>query len=155
MASIVAQRGGRSRGNVWIALAAVALGVITAALIINYLRSQEGERRALTDASIPVVVAARDIPLGTNITSSMLEVKRVTPDVAITSAYAESAQVVGLRARAAIASGAQIVPAMVVQSGSGDALSFVVPPGKRAVAITGSNVIGGGGHIRPGDFVDV
>jgi pilus assembly protein CpaB len=155
MASIVAQRGSGSRGNVWIAIAAVALGIITAALVINYLRSQEGERRALTDASVPVVVAARDIPLGAHITSGMLEVKRVTPDAAVAAAYAETAQVVGLRARAAISSGAQVVPAMVVQSGSGDALSFVVPPGKRAVAITGSNVIGGGGHIRPGDFVDV
>ncbi len=85
----------------------------------------------------------------------MVEQKLVTPDVAAASAFAQVELVVGLRARYAIPSGAQIVPGMVVQSGSADALSYIVPTGKRAVAITGSDVIGGGGLIRPGDFVDV
>jgi pilus assembly protein CpaB len=155
MASIAAPTGTRSRGNLLITVAAIALGILTAALVINYLRAQDAERRALGDASMSVVVAKKDIPLGTHITSSMLEVKRVTPDVAVATAYTEPAQLIGLRARSNIAQGSQVVPGMVVQSGAGDTLSFVVPSGKRAVAITGSDVVGGGGHIRPGDFVDV
>jgi pilus assembly protein CpaB len=155
MASVTARAGMRSRGSLWITIAAIALGLLTAVLILNYLRTQDSERRALSDASVAVVVASREIRLGTNITSSMLELKHVTPDVAVTNAYPEPAQVIGLRARSTIAEGSQVVPSMVVQSGTGDALSFVVPPGKRAVAITGSDVVGGGGHIRPGDFVDV
>jgi len=102
-----------------------------------------------------VVVAKKEIPIGTNITSAMLEAKRVTPDTAVAAAFAEPAQVVGLRARSTIPAGTQMVPGMVVQSSAGEALSFVLPPGKRAVAIEGSDVIGGGAHIRPGDFVDV
>lgn len=155
MASIAGRSGTRGRGNTWIALAAVALGLITALLVINYLRTQDSERRTLSDASIPVVVANREIPIGANITSDMLELKHVTPDLAVANAYQEVAQVIGLRARSTIPDGVQVVSGMVVQTGASDALSFVVPPGKRAVAITGSNVIGGGGHIRPGDFVDV
>jgi pilus assembly protein CpaB len=155
MAGIAASAGSRKGGNLLITVAAIALGILTAALVINYLRAQDGERRALSDASMAVVVAKRDIPLGTHITSSMLEVKRVTPDVAVAAAYTEPAQLIGLRARSNITEGSQVVPGMVVQSGAGDTLSFVVPSGKRAVAITGSDVVGGGGHIRPGDFVDV
>ena len=155
MARVAVQQGGRARGNLRIVIAAVVLGLITTVLVVRYLRTQDQERRNLTEASISVVVAKKEIPIGTNITSSMLEVKQITPDAAVATAFAESAQVIGLRARSTVPAGAQLVPGMVVQSGAGDALSFVVPPGKRAVAITGSDVIGGGAHIRPGDFVDV
>jgi len=34
-------------------------------------------------------------------------------------------------------------------------LAFVIPPGKRAVAVEVTEVIGSGGLIVPGDFVDV
>lgn len=155
MAGAIVHQRPRSRGNIWIVLAAVALGLLTAALIIKYLREQDGTRRSLSDASVPVVVAAKEIALGTTITSGMVQVKRVTSDIAVANAYAEPAQLIGLRARSTISEGAQVVPGMVVQTGAGDALSFVLPPGKRAVAITGSDVIGGGANIRPGDFVDV
>jgi|SRR5215208_2546045 len=155
MASVAVQRGGRARGNFWIVIAAVALGLITAMLVVRYLQGRDEQQRNLTNASIAVVVAKSEIPIGTNITSSMLQAKQVTPDTAVAAAFAESAQVVGLRARSTIPAGTQIVPGMVVQGSAGDTLSFVVPPGKRAVAITGSDVIGGGSHIRPGDFVDV
>jgi pilus assembly protein CpaB len=155
MAGIAVQSGSRPRGNRLIIILAVVFGLLTAALLVAYLRRQDEQRRVLTEASVPVVVAAKDIPLGANITSAMVENKMVTPDVAVASAFSESGRIVGLRARAAIPAGAQVVPGMVVQSGAADALSFVVPPGKRAVAVTGSDVIGGGAHIRPGDFVDV
>ncbi len=155
MAGVAARPGARARGNRLTALAAVALGLVTAVLVASYLSNQAHEQQVRNDASVSVVVAKKDIPLGTSITSGMLEAKLVTPDVAAASAFAQAELVVGLRARFAIPTGAQIVPGMVVQASSSDALSYIVPPGKRAMAITGSEVIGGGGHIRPGDFVDV
>jgi pilus assembly protein CpaB len=155
MAGVAVQSGARPRGNRLLGLAALLFGILTAALVIAYLRNKEEEVRVQADATVPVVVASREIPLGTNITSSMLQVKLVTPGVAIPAAFSETAKVIGLRARATIPENAQIVPGMVVQSGGADALSFVVPPGKRAVAVTLSEVIGSGGHIRPGDVVDV
>jgi Flp pilus assembly protein CpaB len=90
MASIAGRSGTRGRGNTWIALAAVALGPITALLVINYLRTQDSERRTLSDASIPVVVANREIPIGANITSDMLELKHVTPDLAVDPKQAQT-----------------------------------------------------------------
>lgn len=155
MASIAAPVGKRARGNRMIIIAAAACGLLTAFLLVSYLSKQAREQRILQDASVDVVVAKKDIPLGTEITSAMVEHKRVTPDVAAASAFAETEMVIGLRARMVIPAGAQVVPGMLVQAGSSDALSYIVPPGKRAMSITGNDVIGGGGHIRPGDFVDV
>lgn len=154
MAGIALKTRSRS-GNGRILLAALAFGLLTAALLVAYLRGLEREQAAREATSVPVVVARKDIPLGALITSQMVETKLVTPEVAVTSAFAETGRVVGLRARYPIAAGAQIVPGMVIQGGAADALSYVVPPGKRALAVAASEVIGGGGHIRPGDFVDV
>jgi pilus assembly protein CpaB len=136
-------------------LAALAFGLLTAALLVAYLRDNERRQSARDAASVSVVVAKKEIPLGSNISMSMLEERLVPPEAAVAAAFTESGKVAGLRARYPIPAGAQIVPGMVVQGGSADALSYVVPPGKRAVAVAASEVIGGGGHIRPGDFVDV
>lgn len=155
MAGVAVRSGARARGNKLIWFLAIALGVLTAVLLVTYLRQKEQEQRVRAEASVPVVVAKKDIPLGVTITSDMLEVKHVTPELTVRNAFDESARVIGLRARSAIPAGAQLVPSMVVQAGAADALSFVVPPGKRAFAISANDVVGSGGHIRPGDIVDV
>jgi pilus assembly protein CpaB len=155
MAGLVARSGARAAGNGRILLAALAFGLLTAALLVAYLREEQRKQATRDAASVAVVVAKKDIPLGANITTAMLEVRLVPPEAAVAAAYSEAGRVAGLRARYPIPAGAQIVPGMVVQGGAEDALSVVVPPGKRALAITGSEVIGGGGHIRPGDRVDV
>jgi pilus assembly protein CpaB len=151
----IALRTSSGSGNGRILLAALAFGLLTAALLVAYLRGEERQQRARDANGVPVVVAKKDIPLGAIITTEMLEVRLLAPDAAVATAFPEVGRVAGLRARYPIAEGAQIVPGMVVQGGASDALSYVVPPGKRALAVTGSEVIGGGGHIRPGDFVDV
>lgn len=151
----IALSGGRGRGNGFILVAALAFGLLTAALVVGYLRDQSRKQQVRSETSVPVVIAKRDIPLGVNITSNMVELKLVTPDIAVNSAFSETGRVIGLRARYPITAGAQVVPGMVVQSGAADALSYVVPPGKRALAVIANEVVGSSGYIRPGDFVDV
>ena len=56
--------------------------------------------------------------------------------------------------RAAIAAGTQVSGSMLADAGA-EALSFEVPRGRRAVAITVSDDTGVGGLIRPGNFVDI
>jgi len=144
-----------SRAGSFLLAGAVLLGLVTAALVVTYVRQETRVQRERVGAQVQVVVAKRDIPLAANITSDMVEAKIVPADAAVAAAFSEVARVIGLRARYPIAAGTQIVPGMVVQASAADALSYVIPPGKRAVAVKTSEVVSGGGHIRPGDFVDV
>jgi pilus assembly protein CpaB len=155
MATTLVQPAQRSRTNRRTILAAVALGLLTALLIVVYLTQQSRQRALNSTASVPVVVATQDIAQGASIGAQQVGLRMVTPDAAAHTAFGQTKQVVGLRARYAIPTGAQVVPGMVVQAGSANALSYVVPPGKRAMAVATSDVIGGGNHILPGDFVDV
>ncbi|HTU99281.1 MAG TPA: Flp pilus assembly protein CpaB, partial [Luteitalea sp.] len=63
-------------------------------------------------------------------------------------------EVAGRVAVVPIAAGSQVVGGMLADAGA-EALSFEVPRGRRAVAITVSDDTGVGGLIRPGNFVDI
>jgi Flp pilus assembly protein CpaB len=155
MVGLAAQTAPRARGSRRMTIAAVALGLLTAVLIVSYVSRRTQEQRALNTASMPVVLATHDIPASATITADMVSVKLVTPDLAAKTALTQTKQAIGQHARYAVPTGAQLLPGMLIQPGSSDALSLVVPAGKRAVAVATTDVINGGNHIRPGDFVDV
>jgi pilus assembly protein CpaB len=139
-------------------VAALALGVVTAILIVGYLLQQTRQREAAGTASVPVVVAKSDITPGATIKTEMVERKLVTPDTAAKTAVAQTKDAVGQRARYSIPAGAQVLPSMLVPADSSSALSYAIPEGKRAVAVTAGSAATGGSAvdlIRPGDYVDV
>lgn len=155
MAGMVIQPARRSRSNRMLTVAALGLGLLTALLVVFYLAQQRAQQRGFNNATVAVVLASKEIPQGATISAEMVEPRRVTPDVAAQTAFPQPDKVIGQRSRYPIPTGAQIVPGMLVPAVGGDALSFVLPPGKRAVAVQTSNIIGGGNHIQPGDHVDV
>ena len=63
-------------------------------------------------------------------------------------------EVAGRVAVVPIAAGTQVSGSMLADAGA-EALSFEVPRGRRAVAITVTDDTGVGGLIRPGNFVDI
>jgi pilus assembly protein CpaB len=155
MTGIAAQPARRQHNNRWVAVAALLFALLTAVLIVRYLSAQTQARQTSTTASVPVVTAKHDIASGATISADMVQQKLVTPDVAASTALSQIKLAVGQRARYDIPAGAQLVPSMLVQPSAADALSLIVPPGKRAVAVATTDVINGGNHIRPGDYVDV
>lgn len=155
MAGIAAQPRQGGRSTRWLTIGAIVFGLLTAYLVVRYVSAQAGAGQSRSAATVPVVVAKKEIPQAASITADLVERKLVTPDVAVASALTQVNQAAGQRARYAIPAGAQLVPSMLVQANSADALSFVVPPGKRAVAVATNDVVNGGNHIRPGDNVDV
>jgi pilus assembly protein CpaB len=108
---------------------------------------------------VPAVVATRDIPARTAITAGMVEIKQVPVDDRSDLAFSDTSQVVGQVTRYPIAEGEHILSTKVVAltgaAAEGESLSFVVPPDMRGVAITVDQVIGSGGLVLPGDYVDV
>jgi pilus assembly protein CpaB len=90
----------------------------------------------------------------------MIEVKLVSPDDASSLAYKDTADVVGQVTRFPITANEQvlsnkIVPLSGTTSVAAKSLSFVVPAGMRAIAITTKEVTNAGGLLLPGDYVDV
>jgi pilus assembly protein CpaB len=140
-------------------LVAVLLAGLSAALVYARISSTDDSGgRSAGSGEQAVVVAKTAIKQRTAITPEMLEVKPVATEDAITGAFTSIDQVVGKVTKFPIEANQQVAAIAVVdtaQPASVQALSYVVPTGKRAMSITASQVISAGGLILPGDYVDV
>ncbi len=150
----------RRKSNRSILLLALAFGVISAVLVGVILSSRGGSggeesvAAGSVPVSVPVVVAARDIPARSTITEDMLAVKQLPPDT-LQGVFANTTPLVGAITLQPIVAGEPILPIKVAEPGREQGLAFVIPEGMRAISITATEVVGSGGLIVPGDFVDV
>jgi len=154
-------RVGGGRGGKAVLLLALFLGLISAVLVYVYLSQSGGEETAASDTTKSVVVAKEDIPVATRITESMVEIKAISADAVHPDSFSSTDAVVGNLARYPITAGEQILSDRVAASsltlpeGEELPLPYIVPEGKRAVSVVMSDLIGAGGLVRPGDYVDV
>src|SRR3954463_1272879 len=148
-------------GNRRLIMAAVALGLLGALLVYMASSSKGGSSPSSAPAGegVPVVVAKADIPARTKITAPMVEVRLVPADASSALGFKDASQVIGQVTRFPIAVNEQVLTNKIVSlagtAASGRSLSYVVPPGKRAVAVTASDVQNAGGLLLPGDYVDI
>lgn len=133
---------------------ALALGALAGGLTLYFLRSAQ----AAPVQTVPmraVVVAKDDIQPGRKIAPSMVEVRSIPQAAVPTDALNAVEKVVDRTVRYPVARGEPITELRLVSAKSGDALSFTIPPGKRAVTIPVNATRSPAGLIVPGDFVDV
>jgi pilus assembly protein CpaB len=145
-------------------LLALFAGLI-AAILVYVAISNAGEEEAsgggggAAVTTAPVVVAANDIPARTEITPSMVEIRQVPEDDVSELAFTNADQVVGQVTRYPVSAGEHVLSTKVVSltgpEVANESLSFVIPSDMRAIAITVNQVIGSGGLVLPGDYVDV
>lgn len=141
---------------------ALVLGLLCAVLVGVYLTSIDDGGSSSSTASVPVVVAAQDIPPATEITVDMLVVKAVPADLAVIGAFKQTTEAVGQTTQVQILAGEQVVPSKVTSAGTAytqygatPPLSVITPEGKRAFSIALKAVASAGGLVRAGDHVDV
>ncbi|MBI3976630.1 MAG: Flp pilus assembly protein CpaB [Chloroflexi bacterium] len=134
-------------------LVAVVLGLISSVLVGRYI--QQLSDAAKPTPLEPVLVAAQDVPARTLLTDKLLSVKLIPVTGRHPQALTTAQPAVGKVTKMAIAGGEQILPSKLFNQRDESGLAFVVPPGKRAVSVALSEVIGSGGLIAPGDRVDV
>jgi pilus assembly protein CpaB len=150
-----------SRGNRRFIILAIVLGMMGAGLVyVATSRTSDSGGGSGGPADTAVVVAKTDIPARTVVTQAMVEVKLVSGENAAPLAFSSLEQVVGQATRFPITIGEQVLSSKVVAlSGNTTAvsrsLSFVIPEGRRAFAISASEVFGAGGLVLPGDYVDI
>lgn len=106
-------------------------------------------------ATQQVVVAARDIDLGTALNPSMLQVVR-WPAGSIPAGSINQVQDLDTRVtRVAVQRGEPILEAKLAPVGTKGGLSAVIGDGKRAITVRVNEVVGVAGFALPGNFVDV
>ena len=131
---------------------AVATALAALALLVLY-EQVDAPQVSARSATVPVVIAAKDIPEGVMIDRLALGVARwpVQPPGAFGSADA----VVGRVTRVQLYKGEAIIPGRLAPSGVQPTYEAAVTPGKRAYGINIADVASLGGTIQPNSRVDV
>jgi pilus assembly protein CpaB len=147
---------GGGRGFLLIALLAGAVAAVLVFIAVASSGDDDGETTSAPSAdTVPVVVAAQGIGAGTTITAEMLKVVNVPADVAVRGALSDTTLLVGQTTAVALAEGEAVLTSKVGSPIEGEGLGYVVPAGKRAVGISIDEQTAAGGHLLPGDHVDV
>ncbi len=150
----VAGSGPKRRGaGPWIFLAvSLAAAVGTAALVMRYIDSRLRTARVPT---VPVVVAAKELPLAATLTAEMLEVIAWPKEGVPEGTFSDPAAVVGRVISVKLSRSEPILDSKLAAAGAGAGLAAILPPDRRAVAVRVDDVVGVAGFIHPGDSVDV
>ncbi|MEA2785063.1 MAG: pilus assembly protein CpaB [Candidatus Eremiobacteraeota bacterium] len=135
-------------------IVAVTLAAGTGFLTLNYLSSVRHQVASELQQQRQIIVASEDIPARVVITGAMLQhaqrrASEVEPD-----AIADTAKAIGTYSLISIPSGSTITNSKVGRP-QDVALSVVLKPGMRAIAIAVDRVKDVAGLIKPGDRVDV
>lgn len=136
-----------------VAVLALALGFVTSFGVWFYVERSTAEARVVH--MVPVVVAAQDIPARTLLTADMVKVSEVPQDARHVSALVDSGLAVGKVTKGAVTKDEQVLTSKLFAERNETGLAFLVPPGRRAVSVAVSEVVGSGGLIVPADHVDV
>lgn len=142
----------------------LVFGVIAAILAAVYLSSAGGGGGSVSSGvtTMPAVVSAKNIDAGTRITADMVTVRDVAKDDLLPGAFDKPDGVVGQVTTVNLVAGEQVIATKITATGAAlkdfganPPLALLVDPGMRAVSVEVNSIVGAGGLIRPGDFVDV
>jgi pilus assembly protein CpaB len=145
------------------ASAALGLGALVVARVwlpAQTPRTQTVAAAAQPAPGVPVVVASGAIGFGTRLEARNLRIASLPASAAPAGHFSTIAQVINQQggapvALAQIAQNEPILPSRISGPGARPTLSAEIREGMRAYTIGITNVLGGGGHILPGDRVDV
>src|SRR5215472_17711496 len=142
----------RNRIFIVLALAVLAGGGLAYATY-NAINSQPA--KTVNAPTQPVVVAAADLPLGTELKKEDLTVVNFPVGAAPAGAFAKPNDVIGRGVISSIVKNEPVLPAKLASKEAGAGLPPVIPDGMRAVSVKVNEVIGVAGYVLPGTRVDV
>lgn len=145
------------RSNRLIMLVGILLAIVAfVAIIVLFSNNTPSTAQATPPTNLPTVVAAKDIPLGTTVTSDMLTTKQLAVTARAEDAFQDVSQLlaIGPIARTNIAKDAQITRSMFAATGVGTNPAALLAKGLRAMSVQIDQVSGVGTLIGVGDRVD-
>ncbi len=138
---------------------AVILALLAGVLTIRWLGSMRAGPQVKPKAEVrkvDVVVAARPIPKGARLDAAMVRLKPYEAEAVPMGAMLALAEAEGRVSSRDISQDDPITPDKLLSKGAARAgLDLSVEPGKRALTVKGTKIMGTGGLITPGSRVDV
>jgi pilus assembly protein CpaB len=138
----------------FLAVVAFALVVALGASLVVYRQLQKSILSEASRRAPKVLVASRDLPIGTLLKSDdlkMVDWQGAPPSYAVV----KSEEAVGRGVIANIYAGEPLNPSRLAATGAGGGLAATIPLGKRAVAVRVNDVVGVAGFVSPGMRVDL
>lgn len=135
------------------ALAMLALSLLIGGLALTMAVRWMKERSSVTTTDI--VVAAKDIQLGTQLSPDMIKVVRWPAQSKPVGAFNNPTALPGRVLNSSVVAGEPIVDAKLAVAGSKGGLSALIAPGTRAISVKVNEVMGVAGFALPGNYVDV
>jgi pilus assembly protein CpaB len=136
---------------------AAVLGALVVSVVASLLvyRALERAARPAPVQMTTVVIAARDVPAGTMLTSD--DVKAVTwpANVTLATSFTKVEDVVGRGTIDVLRENEPLTAAKIAAKGAGAGLQPTIPEGMRAISIRVNEIIGVAGFVTPGSRVDV
>ena len=141
--------------NRLVLLVGLFLAVVAFVLILFTFQGQNagGGGPSAPPSTANVVVAAKDIALGSKITADAVQTKAVPIGDKPADSYGDVSSVIGLTVRQNVSSG-QLVTSVILNGGT-SIQDITVPPGYVGISVQVDQVTGVGTLIKAGDFVDV
>src|SRR5438445_8272280 len=128
---------------------AVAAAFLAAIVVFSALRNREAEMRKAIARSVDIVVAAREIPLGTKIDRTMLKLVHWSRDSLPEGAYTDVSAVSGNLARADFVEGQPILAKMIFNADkAAGVMPMLIPAGMRAMAVPVDEVSDIAGFVK-------
>ena len=106
-------------------------------------------------ATTQVVVAARDLDVGTRLRPDMVQVVEWPAGTPLNEPFTDTGKVVDRVINAQVLRGEPIVAAKLAAPGASGGLSAVLGEGRRAITVRVNEIVGVAGFALPGNYVDV
>jgi len=139
-----------------IAVVALFLASIAAYMVYNYLNTKEQETAKAKTEVQPVVIAAADIPFGSKLQAAQMKTTDWPKTSLPVGSSSDTKALEGRLAVTNIKTGSPIIEdSLAPVSAETGVLSYIIPPGHRAITVAVNEVVGVAGFVLPMSIVDV
>ncbi len=141
-------------GNRLVLLVGIFLAVVAFVLIAVSFQGSGKTIGPTAPPDVSVVVAAKDLPLGTKITADAVTTKTMPAADKPADSYSDTSMVIGQTVRQDV-SAQQLITSVVLSGSAGSITDIKVPVGYVGIAVQVDQITGVGTLIKPGDHVDI
>jgi len=144
-----------NRASLITILGSLVIAALVAWLGNTWIERKYGVPTQPSETLVPVLIAAKDIPIDTKIDPSFLKTLELPVASAPEGHLSTPDQVLGKRLKEPLYAGEIILGRRLMDDSGANVLSAILSPGKRALAVRVDDLIGVSGFILPGSRVDV